>query len=317
MGAEYAYGASQNGLSVRVVYLTCSGPHPDAEIAHIRRSEALTAWSALGIPKDNLVFVNLSQSPVGGPLSYSDQDMVSALTIVKSVISSLPEKAAVIVPARGESHVDHRTLRKVSLEALVESGREDLLIYEVPEYNSFLSLVHCPERAIRSVLRHVPGLNRVVKPYEGSPNYVSGGTGFVFRDTSKRLAKKKELLAYFSSQDGNLLIRLFGYETPHRELTLFVGLSERDGAVGFSAFGGYCDLSVLELGSTLLVIIFLTTHEITEGLISLLSPLLVMDKYLALLGGLVAAVYFIRRIRRTASLETALFAWAAALGLVL
>ena len=29
IGAEYAYGAIRNGLSVRVAYLTCSGPHPD------------------------------------------------------------------------------------------------------------------------------------------------------------------------------------------------------------------------------------------------------------------------------------------------
>src|SRR5262249_18303239 len=51
VGAEYAYGAIKNDLSVRVAYLTCSGPNPEAEISRTRTAEALKAWSTLGVPK--------------------------------------------------------------------------------------------------------------------------------------------------------------------------------------------------------------------------------------------------------------------------
>jgi LmbE family N-acetylglucosaminyl deacetylase len=316
LGAEYAYGAIRNGLSVRVAYLTCSGPHPDAEICRIRRTEALAAWSTLGVPKENFTFANLTQSSVDGPASYSDQDIARAREVFKAAILALPENAAVIIPAQGESHVDHRAVRKVSLQAIVDSKREDLIVYEAPEYNAFLSLVHCPTRTIRTVLSHVPLLHRLVKPYAGSPNFVNGPRGFVFRDTPSRLEKKKELLKYFSSQDSDLLIRFFGYETPYRMVAPPDRLRRPNRTLCVAAFGSCCGPSALALGLTLISVAFLTAHEVATGLTIALSPALPMDKYLPLLGVLFASTYFVRRVRRTASLETSLFAWAAALGLI-
>ena len=316
MGAEYAYGAVQNGLSVRIAYLTCSGPDPDAEISWTRRAEALAAWSALGVPKENLAFIDLSQSPVNGPLSYSDRDIEGAREILKTMILSLPKNAAVIVPAQGELHIDHRTVRKVSLHAVIDSKRDDLLVYETPEYNEFLSLVHCPKRTIWTVLRHMPSLYRFVKPYAGPSNYVNGPPGFVFRDTPSRLAKKKELLMYFPSQDGDLLVRLFGYETPYRRVALSGDLRGPNKALCFLAFGRCCDPSALALAFAVLGILFFVGHEVARGLTIALSPALPVGEGLVLLGGLIASAYFVRRVRRTASIETSLFAWAAALGLI-
>jgi LmbE family N-acetylglucosaminyl deacetylase len=312
MGAEYAYGAVQKGLSIRIVYLTCSGPDPDAEISRTRRAEALAAWSALGVPKENLAFINFSQSPINGPLSYSDRDIEGATEVYKMMILSLPKNAAVIVPAQGEFHVDHRTVRKASLQAVVNSKRDDLLVYETPEYNAFLSLVHCPRRTIRTILRHLPSMYRLVKPYAGPPNYVNGPPGFVFRDTPTRLAKKKELLMYFPSQNGDLLVRLFGYETPYRRVALSGHLREPNEALCFLAFGGCCDLSALALAFAVLGVLFFAGHEVARGLTIALSSVLPA----VLLGGLIATAYLVRRVRRTASLETSSFAWAAALGLI-
>src|SRR5262249_48321593 len=146
IGVEYAYGAIQQGFSVRIAYLTCSGPDPDAEISRIRRMEALAAWSSIGVPHDNFTFADLTQSPIGESARYSDQDVARAREIFKTLILSLPKDAAVIVPADGESHVDHGTVRKICLEAILDAKREDLIVYESPEYNGFLSLLHCPER---------------------------------------------------------------------------------------------------------------------------------------------------------------------------
>ena len=314
-GAEYAHGTLQERLSVRIVYLTCSGAHPDTEIARTRKAEALAAWSAVGVPEESLTFINLSKSPVSGPLSYSGQDIAYAAEVFKALILSMPPNSAMIVPAQGESHVDHRTVRRISLLAVFDAKREDITVYETPEYNAFLSLVRCPKRAIRAVLRHVPALNRLVEPYAGPSNYVEGSAGMIFRDTPTRLAKKKELLRYFSSQDGNLLVHLFGYATPYRRLT--TPASAPKTAWCISAFGGCCDPSTLALAASLLGITFLTAHEIARGLIISLSPEVSIDKYLLSLGALAAGATVVRRFRRTVNLESSLFAGAVALGVII
>src|SRR5262249_24852332 len=154
-----------------------SGPDPDAEISRIRRMEALAAWSTLGVPQDNFTFADLPQSPIGEPPRYSDHDVERAKEIFKTLILSLPKDAAVIVPADGESHVDHGTVRKICLEAILDVKREDLIVYESPEYNGFLSVLHCPQRTARTILRNIPLLGRVIKPYTGRSNYVSGPPG--------------------------------------------------------------------------------------------------------------------------------------------
>jgi hypothetical protein len=202
------------------------------------------------------------------------------------------------------------------MHAIVDSKREDLLVYESPEYNTFLSLVHCPKRTIWTVIRHVPSLTRIIKPYVGPANYVNGPPGFVFRDTPSRLAKKKELLRYFSSQDGDLLVRFFGYETPYRRLTPSECLREPNKVSCISAFGCCCDTSALALGLALLGVAFLTAHEVARGITIALPPAFLLDKCLPLLGGFLASAYFVRKVRRTASLETSLFVWSAALGLI-
>ena len=211
-------------------------------------------------------------------------------------------------------HVDHRTVRKVTLQAIIDAKRADLLVYESPEYNAFLSLVHCPERTIRTLLRQIPLMHRLIKPYAGSSNYVNGSRGFVFRDTPCRLATKRELLASFTSQDANLLIRLFGYETLYRRLARSDYLGEPARSLGVPAFGGYCDTSALALWLTLLGIAFLTAHEIARGLTIALAPALPVDKYLALLAGLFVGAYVVHRA--TTNRKSSWFVWAAALGLI-
>jgi hypothetical protein len=202
------------------------------------------------------------------------------------------------------------------LEALLDVKRDDLIVYESPEYNAFLSLVHCPERTARTIIRNIPLLGRLIKGYTGRPNYVSGPPGFVFRDKPQRLAKKKELLTYFSSQDGELLNYFFGYETPYRRLERSEYRRGSPKSFCVSAFGGCCDPSALALALALIIATFLTAHEIARGLTIALSPLIALDKYLALLGGSLAIAYSVLKLRRAVNLEKSLFVWAAALGLI-
>ena len=104
-------------------------------------------------------------------------------------------------------------MRRISLRAVADAQREDLIVYETPEYNSFLSIMHCPKKTIRSVLRYIPLMNRVIAPFAGAANYVNGSPGSTFRDTPDRLSQKKKMLSYFTSQDAALLVRIFGYES--------------------------------------------------------------------------------------------------------
>jgi LmbE family N-acetylglucosaminyl deacetylase len=315
LGAEYAWGVVERGLSINVAYLTCSGPAPDTEISRVRREEAFAAWSSIGVPKENFAFANLPESPVKGPSRYAREEVVRAREIFKVAILSLPVNSAIIVPADGEFHIDHRTLRSICFEALVDSGRIDLIVYESPEYNSFLSLLHSPRRTIRTVLRHVPLLGRLVEPYAGSPNYINGQPGYVFRDTPGRLEMKKKLLTYFASQDVDLLHCYFGYEAPYRPVALTDPII-RQNRLCISAFGSCCGLSVLVLGFAVLGVVFLTAHAVARELTFALAAALPVDKGLILLGIVVVITYLVRRIRRTVNFETFILACVAAVGLI-
>ena len=317
LGAEYVYGVVRRGLTVRIAYLTCSGPTANSDIAKIRKAEALAAWSALGVPALHLSFMNLSESPVRGPLAYTGKDIEVARRTLTEFICSLPQNAAIIIPAEGKFHVDHVIVRNVALNAMANAKRDDVVIYESPEYNAFLSLEHCPEKSVRAILRSVPLLNRLIRPYAGSATYVSGPPGFVFRDTRDRLAKKKELFRYFSSQNPDLLARAFGYRSKYRIFRPSDKPREPSRRLCVLAFGGCCGPSVLALGIAALGVAFLTTHELANRLVLLLLPVFPIDKYVICFAGLITIAYLIRSIRRTSSLESSLLIWAVGLGLML
>jgi LmbE family N-acetylglucosaminyl deacetylase len=315
VGAEYAYGAIRESLPVSVLYLTCSGPSPESEISNIRRQEAIAAWSAADVPESDLHFMDLKESPVPGPANYSDEDVASARDFLTGQILALPGDAALIVPAEGESHIDHRTVRAVALEAAELSRRQDLVIYEVPEYNSFLSLTLCPRRAVHTMLRAVPGMNRLLAPFAGPANYVRGRPGFVFRGDPNRLGEKRRLLRYFRSQDEDLLVRLFGYRTPYRKLSLSDLRRATDPKFQFHAFKHQCDISILALGISILALSFLIAWQVA-ALLTASFPSIYLDMALFVIGAVVGAVYLIRCIRRRVALETCLFVWLVALGLM-
>lgn len=313
-GAEYAYGALKSGLSVRIVYLTCSAPQPACKIAETRAAEALSAWSALNVPPEHLTFLGLSESPVAGPASYTDKDIERVATILRTIVSSLPLHAAVIIPAVGESHVDHRKMRCLSLRTIIESEREDLIVYESPEYNECLSFVQGPIRATLAIVRHLPLLNRAIRPYSGRSNYVSGPPGAIFRDTSERLTTKRALLRHFTSQNGERLAQSFGYPTLYRTVPLRT--PPRASGRYFPAFGAFCDISTLFLAIVIFSLLFAASYKATTFLLDRQSTLGHTVTIVPYLGLAVSAAYFWRRLRGTVSIETALFVWTGALGMV-
>jgi LmbE family N-acetylglucosaminyl deacetylase len=315
IGAEYAWGSLKCGRDIRIVYLTCSGPHPDTPISHTRKMEALAAWATMSVPANHFTFINLPQSPVRGPKSYSDADVRAAIEVVKSLVSEL-SNPAMIIPAYGESHVDHNALRCVCLQAIRDVRRKDIVVYESPEYNVFLSLLHCPRRTIRTMARCVPLMTKFIRPYLGPANYVSGPAGCTFQDSTSRLLNKITLLGYFSSQEPSLLVRYFGHKTRYRKLMRSDVVSANKEPFSIRALGGYCDTSALLLGAAILLINVLTTNLVAKWIIFESNTFFSTANYLAVFSGAVASIYLIRTLRRTVSLETCLFVWAAAIGLL-
>ncbi|SHM85793.1 PIG-L deacetylase family protein [Bradyrhizobium lablabi] len=313
-GAEYAVGVIEKSLSVRIVYLTCSGPRPESDIARKRRLEAIAAWQSIGVPNKNLLFIDLVESPVEGPLSYSSQQIADAKKIILAMILALPRGTAVLIPAAGESHVDHQTVRKISLDAIVDSQREDVVVYESPEYNSFLSLIHCPKKTFWTILRYAPSVKKFVRPYAGSSTYVDGGPGLVFANDPRRLSKKKEMLGHFFSQDVALLIHHFGYATPYRKILKPKLVREERKLWAIPAFGSRCDISALAFALSFLTITLLTAYEVSGRLVLAMRSFVTTDIVVMLFGLTIGAVYVRKTAQGTVSLETSLIAWAAALG---
>lgn len=240
-GAEYAIGAIQSGLTVEIFYLTCSDEKPDSKLAQIRRNEAEKAWGSLGIDRNQLTSANLPASPVDGPRRYSSNQLLHAKEKIRLLIKALPLGSAILIPADGEAHVDHTAVREVTLLAVQESNRPDLIVYEVPEYNNYLSLKLCPTKTVRSILRYIPILGRFIDPYYGSTSFIAGLPGQTFAHEPGRLQKKQKLLRYFVSQDVEKLHRFFAYPSHYRKLPDLALPSRKL----ISAYGGLCDITAI------------------------------------------------------------------------
>lgn len=314
MGAEYALGAIEAGHPVSIVYMTCSGPSPAASISNIRKAEARTAWGGLGVPAENLTFLDIGESPVSGPPNYSKQEIDRAAATLGDIIRLLPTNAAVIISAAGEDHIDHNTFRDMALDAVSASERLDLIIYETPEYNNFLSLALCPMKTLHAISHHIPFMNRILPAYRGPANFASGSPGFIFRDSHLRLSKKQELLSFFKSQDINLVMSAFAHASRYRSTNPKIAAAAKH-PFSVQAFGSQCDVTVIVFGFAVLLVAFCATYVSAEAAIGILPDTLPSATITAVVSIGIASFYFIRRLRRTISLETLAFVLAATLGL--
>src|SRR5262249_18420828 len=133
-------------------------------------------------------------------------------------IRLLPTWAAVILPADGESNVDHQALRRIVLEGAVLSGRADVRLYEAAEYNHFLSLTRCPAKAFWAIARSLPLMSRLLPVPKRRPpsRFVNGSKGMCLPPDPNRVAEKEELIRGFTSEGGESLVRSFGRPDRYR-----------------------------------------------------------------------------------------------------
>ena len=215
MGAEMAWSVVKSGGTIRVVYLTCSGPDPSSEIALTRAKEARNAWASLS--SVSFHDLNLPESPVSGPTAYSPASLETAVQALEQIVRELPPDALVLVPASHEEHIDHRNARSVAIKACNKAERTELAIIETPEYNSVISLRADPVHVMWLILSQFPLVYRWLPERKVSSSFLSGPSGVKI---SKRAAfdLKLGMLQSFESQDPELLTRYFSWESRYRPL---------------------------------------------------------------------------------------------------
>jgi len=230
MAGEYGIESLRKGNSVTIVCMTCGDIDADSDYAKTRRSEMLLAWSKAKLPPENITFIDAPESKVSGPVNQNPEWISKIEKILSNKIIRLPISPIVILPAAGELHTDHRTLRKLAINAIFNSNRHDIEVYESPEYSNYCSLICNPFGAIRNILRLIPIGRRVAK-------YVNWGTSYPHYSTfrfgamkppydEQRFKLKCEMLSAFKSQGSEKMIEYFGKPDVYRQLIVKRELDE-------------------------------------------------------------------------------------------
>jgi hypothetical protein len=218
----------------------------------------------------------------------------------------------VFLPAPGESHVDHRGLRGVALEAWQRSERADLTFLEAPEYNDLLSVVQSPSKAFRVILGGIPLVSRLAvgRPPEWA-GFAAGGPYWTLPHSEARLAKRRDLLRAFVSENGELLVHIFGRFERYRPVSSPArGLAEEPPR-GYVKLGGLrrgasalLAMAVLAEGAALAAagLARFAIHALTEGASWTRVAVLI-----------VASATFLLGLRRK-SLDARVFYWALTVG---
>lgn len=240
LAGEYALWVLAQGMKVDIAYFTSGADDPASSRAKTREREALAAWSSVGVPETNLHFLEYGQSPMKGSCILDESDLAGATEAIKNIIVSAMPGTAIFVPAAGETHADHRTTRRVGLAAVIASGRKDLLVLEAPEYNPCLSLARSPGKVVRYFLKALPLIWRFGGKVDTSafPGFIRGGGAYMLGDAAIS-DRKNQMLRHFASEDGEKLVRHFGFQNQFRPVTLPVSPRDEEFGTGFVKFGRY------------------------------------------------------------------------------
>ncbi len=262
MGGELALEAIRAGRRVRVLYLTCGAEREDHPRARVRRDETIEVWKREGVGEADLTFVGLPHTVGRIPAVQSEEEVRRAGAELSRLVRELAPGSTIVTCADGELHPDHRVMRSLTLRVVRESGRKDLRVLEVPQYNEHASLVRTPNRAWLSILFEFPVISRLVDKtrWPVAPAFVCGGAARVLPPDAERLSKKLSMLRGFESEDGELLVRLFGYPDQFREIDAWKvhdaradGLYWRDGKrpLGMSLVLFWSSVALATAGSAL------------------------------------------------------------------
>lgn len=251
LAGEYALWTLDHGMEVKIVYLTSGSADPASSRAKMREGEALAAWGSVGVPEKNLHFLGYRQSPMNGVCALSMSELDEATARIRDIVLSVEAGTAVMVPAAGELHSDHREIRRIGIKAIGDSGRRDLLVLEAPEYNSSLSLVRSPGKVTKYLLKSLPLIWRLGGDTSNVafPGFIRGSRACMICDEAVNI-RKKALLRHFVSEDGEKLVRHFGFRNQFRPGVFPISAQDEQFGLCYARIGKYrFGLSVLGLWS--------------------------------------------------------------------
>ena len=224
MAGEYGIETLQSGKTVTVVCMTCGDIDANSEYAKTRHSELLLAWSKAKLPSEKIIFIDAPESAMKGPANQDLNCRSRIEKIITNTILNLPISSVIFLPAAGESHIDHRTLRKLAINAVLASNRQDIEVYESPEYSNYFSLVCNPFGVVKNMLHLIRGGRRVARHinvdtlYPHYANFKLGAWRLPF--SAQRLNLKCEMLRSFKSQGGDKMVEYFGRPDVYRRLNV-------------------------------------------------------------------------------------------------
>ena len=222
LGGEFALETLQKGGQVHIVYLTCGDKDPNSKRARVRRTEAIHAWASAGLEEGDLTFLDLPESSLEELTRIDDHSLKTTRAAITRLLAQVPVDSVVIVPAAGESHVDHRLVRALVLDAAREQ-RRSLRILEAPEYNRYFAIRYSPSRTARFLVESLPGGGRILSLRalrNLAPSFPNGAGTLMLPPDDERLQRKRELLMRFESEDGDFLARTFGFRDKFRVVDL-------------------------------------------------------------------------------------------------
>jgi LmbE family N-acetylglucosaminyl deacetylase len=313
LAGAYAIRAREEGRRVQVAYLTCGAPAADLPRAKIRKQESLAAWGMLAVPPEDIFFFNLPEHPIEGPSTWTDADREGARARIEGLLRKLSPRAVVFLPAPGEAHIDHRGLRRAALEAWQRSDRADLMFLEGPEYNAFLSIVQAPKKAFLGLIAGIPLLSRLVAGFPPAwPGFAGGGPYWTLPHSASRLAKRRDMLRAFASENGDLLVHIFGSFERYRPVTDPArGLAEEPPR-GYLWLGGRCR------GASMFVAMAVLAEGVALGAAAIarlgVQGIAVGGGWMRVAVLVVAGAAFLRGARRKASVDARVVYWAVTVG---
>lgn len=314
LAGEYALWVLDHGMKVEIVYFTSGAGDPASPRAKTREGEAVAAWGSVGVPGTNLHFLGYGQSPMNGTCVVSASDLDVATAKIIDIVLTAEPGTAVLVPAAGEIHADHRMIRRIGIKAISDSGRSDLLVLEAPEYNPTLSLVRSPGKVAKYFLKALPLVWRLGGDMSNVafPGFIRGSRAYIVCGEAIN-SRKKAMLRHFVSENGEKLVRHFGFQNQFRPIAFPISTDDEQFGLCYPRFGKYrFGLGVIGLWSGLYLFAIGLCWQIPGQLAAVIPG----SKLILPVCGILTAFLAVASIRARRSAESRLLYAAGIVGMI-
>lgn len=177
------------GGDVLIVFTTdgAQGSNPSMETT--RQSEAKGAWSVVGVPENNIIFLGYD----GLYGLQKKEEVEEAISILIKLIKDF-QPDVIFTSLYENGHYQHDVTNYIVGKAS-ELANSDCLVYEGPEYNFYLSPIRTPRKFLHAISRIIPFYE-----YHAPPEFIEDRPVYEFALDEKLRALKKDMLAKYSSQ---------------------------------------------------------------------------------------------------------------------